>query len=144
MAGASVTIDDRDLLAALSRLQQAGGNMRAVFNDIGELLLKSTSERFESEQSPDGEPWALLTVKYVTEKPYNYDKILVLDGYLLGSLDYQSSETAVQIGTNIKYGATHQFGRPDDGIIARPFLGLSASDKEEVLIRIAEHLRHAV
>jgi phage virion morphogenesis protein len=143
MAGAAVEIDDREILDRLRHLQQRVGNLEPVFIDIGEVLLRSHRERFERQIAPDGERWAELSRGYLAEKPYNQDKILVLDGYLEGGLRYQTAPNQLQFGTNSIYGATHQFGREDANIPERPFLGLSADDEAEILARIQEHLEEA-
>ncbi|MCC8998035.1 MAG: phage virion morphogenesis protein [Candidatus Contendobacter sp.] len=42
------------------------------------------------------------------------------------------------------YGATHQFGNPNLNIPARPFLGLSQSDEQELLDILNDHLNRAL
>lgn len=143
MAGASFNIeyDDREVTAALSELQRRlGPGMKTVFADIGESLLNSHKARWSSEQAPDGTPWEPLDPKYQARKKKNADKILVLDGYLKDLLDYNETETEMKLGTNLLYGATHQFGDPTRGIPARPFLGLSESDRQDVLEILNEYL----
>ncbi len=145
MAGASVTVDSREIDAGLRALLMAGQHLQPVLRDIGELLLISHRDRFEREVSPDGEHWDLLTIKYVQEKEYNYDKILVLDGYLMDGLHYNPpTDDTLEFGSNEVYAATHQFGRPDAGIVARPFLGVSLSDEAEILAAVYGYLQGAV
>lgn len=144
MAGASITIDDQAVNQALRDLQLATGNLTPVFQDIGEYLLYSHRERFERQVSPDGQHWAELNPTYKAEKEYNQDKILVLDGILMGGLHYQVEPNQLQFGTNEVYGATHQFGREDANISARPFLGVSDSDDGEILAIIYRHLQDAL
>lgn len=110
MAGAYVTIDDRQINAALQRLLQLSGNLVPVFRDIGEYLLISTRARFEAQVDPEGHPWKRLSPKYLGEKPYNQDKILVLDGKLMGNLHYQVSPGELDFGSSETYAAIHQFG----------------------------------
>lgn len=146
MAGASlkVEIDDREVLKALQRLQDAGANMQGAFADIGEYLLISHRERWDRQVSPDGTPWAPLAPQTVKYKKKNQDKILVLDGNLRDLLRYQDRPDGLEFGTDRIHGATHQFGREDAGISARPFLGLSDEDRVEVLDILQDHLEAAL
>lgn len=148
MAGASlgigIEIDNRDVLQALRRLQEAGGNLQGAFADIGEYLLISHRERWDQQVSPDGTPWAPLAPKYQARKKKNQDKTLLLEGDLRDLLRYQASPDGLEFGTDRIYGATHQFGREEAGISARPFLGLSDQDRTEVLAILQEHLEGAL
>lgn len=147
MAGASFNIeyDDREVTAALSELQRRlGPGMKTLFADLGEHLRNSHKARWSSEQAPDGSPWEPLSLKYLARKNKNADKILVLDGNLRDFLDYDPTESELLFGTNSIYGATHQFGDPKRGIPARPFLGLSDTDRQDVLEIINEYLSESV
>ncbi len=146
MAGANINIEVQgldEIGAALERLQQAAGNLLPVFRDIGEHLLLAHDERFKAQESPEGDPWAPLSEMYKARKKRNKGKILVLDDVLAGTLRYQATAESVLFGTDRVYGASHQFGRDERNIPARPFLGLSATDGDEVLRLIGEHLSEA-
>lgn len=144
MAGANVTIDDTEIVAALARLQTKVGNLAPVYRDIGAYLLQSNTERFTAKQSPDGKDWKELSPGYQASKPKNADKILVLDNRLRGDLRYQASSQRLEVGSNLKYAATHQFGRAEANIPARPFLGLSADENTSIIAIIEEHLKKAL
>jgi len=145
MAGATWTIEANfePLEKALQRLSQATGNLKPAFADIGEAQLISHREGWQNQQAPDGAPWAPLDPKYRARKKRNKDKLLVLDDQLRGTLRWQAEPHQLAFGTDRVYGATHQFGRAEAGIPARPFLGLSAADLREVEELIADHLREA-
>ena len=53
-----ITIDDRELKAALDRLQRSLSDMSPVMRDIGELLAERAKQRFGSSTGPDGKAWA--------------------------------------------------------------------------------------
>jgi phage virion morphogenesis protein len=146
MAGAAIAINveinDREVVAALRRLLSAGADMEPVFRVIGERLLINTRSRFARQESPEGVAWAPLSPAYRARKKRNQDKILTARGYLHDTLRYQASATGVELGTDRIYGATHQFGR--DGIPARPFLGLSGGDRQDILSIVSDHLRRAI
>lgn len=146
MAGAhiSISVDVEPLAEALQRLLAAAGDLRPVFLDAGEALLTSHRRRFVDQVAPDGTPWAPLSERYRQRKRRLRDRILVLDGHLKDTLRYQASPHELLVGTDRIYGATHQFGRPEARIPARPFLGLSAADVSELEQLIADHLAEAV
>lgn len=146
MAGATIviTVDDKDLKAKLAKLESAVADMGEAFGDIGEYLLRSHRDRFERQTSPEGVRWEPLSQDYLEHKPKNKDKILVLDGHLSGELHYQIGEKELLFGTDSKYGATHQFGREQDGIPARPFLGVSSEDEKEIAEIVGDYLRDAL
>lgn len=145
MAGAflDVSVDTREIEKALRDLQAAVTDLQPAFRDIGEYLLRSHDERFRDGVDTDGNPWAELNPKYKARKPKNQDKVLVLSGDLMDSLNYDASPTALEFGTNSIYGATHQFGSEDDGIPKRPFLGISSDDASEILRILQDHFEQS-
>lgn len=142
-----------DMDELLRRLNQMASFDRAgVLNAIGEGLRQSTVERFTSEQGPDGAKWAPSIRASSTG-----GKTLTDKGMLKGSIRVQSDDSSVAVGTNDIRAATHQFGDTRtirakkkkyltfqiDGrwvrkasvtihIPARPFLGISDEDQEEI------------
>ena len=110
MAFLEVTVDDAALKAGLKNLADALGDLRPFFQDVGETLLNSTRERFNSRTGPDGESWAPLSPSYAAKKKRNRNKILTLSGALRGTLTKQADKDTLRIGTPLVYGATHQFG----------------------------------
>jgi len=146
MSGAVVKIKiegQERVEAALSGLARRAAHLRPTLADIGEYLMLAHQERFDVQESPEGEPWAPLSERYLARKKRNRDKILVLDDVLAGTLRYQTTASSLLFGTDRIYGATHQFGRDEAGIPARPFLGLSSSDEDEAARLILAHLAEA-
>ncbi len=200
MAGAYIEIraDDAEVQAALTRLAAATGDLRPVLKNIGEVLRKSTSARFNRSIDPDGTPWAPLkpaTIRAKVKRGRRFpDRPLVGRGQLGRGIFYQvEGADTVRVGTAQPYGAIHQFGgdipiharsqkanysvlskdagklrkgmwrfRGKDAagrrgfqsrwltigahvirIPARPFLGISAEDRIEILAEIGEHLDRA-
>ena len=133
-------IDDAAAVAALRKLQERGENLAPLLRSVGELLLNSTRARFDSQESPEGVPWAPLSARTLARKKVNRDKILTERGHLrnsfaIGRVDHDSVEMG---STEKRYAATHQFGR--DNIPARPFLGVSAEDAEGIREEILDFL----
>ena len=117
MAGAHIaaTVTDAQARAMLARLGEPG--TQDLMPRLGEYLQASTQKRFKSQTAPDGTAWAPLQPRYARRKKYAKDKILTLRGYLRSGIHYQvTGDAEVQVGSNTKYAAIHQFG----GAIEKP------------------------
>ena len=136
-----MNFDDRVLRQALAKLQGNAETLRPALHEIGEYLLEATEDRFVAQVDPAGRPWAPLSPRYKTQKRRRQDLILVLDGYLKGTLAKRVSAARLEIGSNRIYAATHQLGDEGRNIPARPFLGLASADKAEILNILEDHLR---
>jgi len=134
MAGSSidVVVDDKEVSDYLQALQAKMGSLHIPLADIGESLLLSHEDRWDKQVSPDGEAWRALSPAYKKVKPQNKDKILILYGYLK-NLHYQVDNNTLRLGTDEVYGATHQFGDPSRNIPARPWLGISRDDEDNMI-----------
>ena len=134
MAGTRLTIDTREL----DRLQASVRLMASSVRDIstlmprlGEYLQRSTQDRFKTQTDPEGGTWAVLQPHTLKRKKHNRNKILTERGYLRKHIYYQvTSPNRVEVFSDRVYAATHQFGRGN--IPARPFLGLSSKDRDEI------------
>lgn len=135
MAGAhfSVDFDSRSVTASLHGLLNAIDKPAPLLAELGEYALRTTRDRFKSQTAPDGTAWAALAPWYQREKRRNKNRVLTLNGYLRGQMAVQVNEKSVQVGSNFIYAATHQFGR--GAIPARPYLGLSDIDRNEIVER---------
>lgn len=159
MAGANlpitVTIDDREVRAALERLAQRAGHLAPALTEIGEVLVQSTQARFASESGPDGQRWAENSP--VTRARKRNRHILTEGGYLGDLIHPQLLDggRGLAVGSGRKYAAVQQFGQPKGAsgttrrgapipwgdISPRPFLGLSDDDRERVLEILRDYLR---
>ena len=115
MAGAFTVIsrvDDREIIAALTRLGDKAQRLEPAWKNIGEALLRSTRERFEQQVDPDGHRWQRLKMSTRLRKRLLglSSKTLIERGYLRDSIRYQADSNGVRIGTNRIYGAIQQFG----------------------------------
>lgn len=136
-----ISCETAELRSALARLQQNAESLRPALTAIGEYLLAATEDRFAEQVDPAGRPWAPLSPGYRAKKRRHQDLILVLNGYLKGTLAKRVSAGRLEIGSNRVYAATHQLGDDSRNIPARPFLGLSGENKAEILSLLADHLR---
>jgi len=164
-----ITVNDEQVNQALNNLAQKVKDPSAAMKIIGEYMLRSTENRFDSQgPAPDGSPWAPLKASTLRRKKHS--KILTEYGHLRGSIRYQlQGPFSVAIGTNRVYAAIHQLGgktspsvivpktkkalfwpgaahpvksvrHPGSVIPARPFLGVSAQDSTEIVGIINRYL----
>ncbi len=161
MAGATLRLDLVGLDDAgrrLSELAAAGQDLTPVFRNIGEYLVRTTKDRFRNQEDPTGKPWASLSEDYKARKKRNRDKILTLDAFLRGSITYHAAPAHLDVGSPMIYAGTHQFGAPKGSfgttskgrpipwgdIPARPFLGLSDADVDQIGRLVTDYLAESV
>lgn len=137
--------DLKDLFNVGDGLKRLGGSTGLLLKRVARMLTASTKERFVDETDPESNKWK-KGVK-------NGGQTLTLSGLLRRSITNKSDDKTAEIGTNRIYAGIHQFG----GVItakkakylrfkingrevfaksvvipARPFLGVSETDKEAV------------
>lgn len=157
-----IEIDDDAARAALERLAELGGNLRPAMEDIGELLIVRTRERFAASTGPDGTPWAPkspVTLERYRARRVNAPKPLIGESRRLSSeIHKRVGDNEVSVGSALIYAAVQQlgaargaFGRTARGapipwgrIPARPFLGLSTQDRADIVDILVEHLEGAL
>lgn len=154
MTGAAVEIVDSELNAALGVLDGiASAPCEELAEGIGRLVQEQTRRRIETEKtSPQGEAW----------KPnFAGTSILYASGMLSMSIDYLASPDSVIVGSGLIYARIHQLGGKIEAknakalmftignatiavqsvtMPARPYLGLSAENREDVLDAAREWL----
>lgn len=160
-------IDDSDILRVMGRLQKKAANLHPCLKNIGLHLEESTQQRFNKEEDPAGIHWAAL--KSSTLKRKKGTKILTESSGMRDSIISAVRNNGLRVGTNKVYAATHQFGRDkmpehkrtvttvfgkklkfpvwaqvrsyDPKIPARPFLGFSNTDREEIMAIMQDYLK---
>lgn len=145
-----VTGDDQKLLQRLKELSSI--RKGDITEEIAEQLRGSTVARFRSTISPDGKRW-----KPSIRASQEGGLTLTHTAQLRNSIRAVSDENGLEVGTNVIYAATHQYGdrrtiRPKKArvlrfrvngrwvsakqvtvdIPARPFLGISEEDMEAI------------
>lgn len=159
-ARVEITVNDAEIRAALGRAAEATRELTSLMDLIGAALVASTQQRFEVQRSPAGVPWKQsLRAQSVS------GQTLVDSGRLRASITHRPSASRVEVGTNVNYAAVHQFGatiraktakglrfRIGDRFVikrqvtvpARPFLGIDAADREEIVAITTDWLRARV
>ena len=156
-AGFEIRIDADPVVQGLRRLRELGGDLTPVMDDIGAMLVASTQHRFETGTGPDGTSWPESA-----RAKRQGGQTLVDSGRLRDSITHRARGDTVEVGTNVIYAAIHQFGgtiKPKnakslafpglDGapvfvksvtLPARPFLGVSNDDREEIAAIVADEV----
>ncbi len=132
--------------AALDKLAARLTAMRGPLEEIGAALEASTALRFEDQSGPDGIAWAPLSS--VSRARGREGGVILSDTGRLGdSMTRRADDRQVEVGTNVIYAGTHQFGAargafgatagggpiPWGDIPARPFIGISAAAEAEIV-----------
>ena len=106
MTGVTLRLDgDEAALVTVGGILARAQHPRGLFENIGMSLVTSTLHRFETGIAPDGSPWP-PSLRVLSHG----GKTLVESARLMRSVTYVASETGVEIGTNVIYGAIHQLG----------------------------------
>ncbi|WP_062560610.1 phage virion morphogenesis protein [Paracoccus aminovorans] len=132
MTGVAVETDVRIPLSALTRLTD--DELALIAYEIGTLIEDQTKLRVADEKTaPDGSAWPAWSEAYAeTCKPHH--SLLVDQGNpgLLESIQNYTTGMQAVVGTNLVYGAIHQFGSEDGTLPAREYLGLSADNRTAI------------
>ena len=139
MSGAGLEFDLSELEAVADEINRIiEFDRKQLLDDVGGLLESSSEYRLREEKTaPDGTPWEPWSEAYAkTREPHQ--SLLVADNKkgsrLWDSLTHEViGDDIVIVGTNIIYAATHQFGDESRGIPARPYLGVSDQDEDDII-----------
>lgn len=106
MAGASFKLNGMGAMEkAFGKAGRHLANSLALTETIGEQLVSSTIERFETETAPDGTKW-----KSSHRAENEGGQTLTDGGGLKGSIAYEATPSLVAVGSSKIYAAIHQFG----------------------------------
>lgn len=141
-----VTVDSQAVQRALRDLEIGARRMGSAFKDIGERLINTTGERFRDSQGPDGVTWERNSPATLARK--KSDRPLIGEtGRLEDQINYDANDQSVLVGSGMEYAAMQQFGGKKSDfpylgadIPARPFIGLSADDENEIGEIVMKHL----
>jgi phage virion morphogenesis protein len=139
MAGAFVTSELDGLAPVLRRLNAIADPRRTAdgLAAIGALIESQTKARFDDRASPEGDPWAAWSETYAETRKKG-QTLLVASGSLRDSIAWDLTADELRVGSNLVYAALHQAGGTDDmapgpaAVPARPFLGLSTDNVQEI------------
>lgn len=165
MTGARIEIafEDAVLMGALGRAIATCANPEQLLDVVGAVVEEGVQRRFETATDPDGVPW-LESLR--AREGESGGKTLTDTGRLQGSITRAVTKDSVAVGTNVIYGAIHQFGgeivpknaefltftlASGEGVVtksatmpARPFLGLDVEDRAGIADQVTRHFREAL
>jgi phage virion morphogenesis protein len=160
-----ITMDGADVVREkLREISSRVSNLSPVLKMIGDRIVEQTKRRFEAGgPAPSGVPWAAPK----TPNPKRV-RTLTVSGHLRDSIRFQlRGNDTVVVGTNKEYAAIHQLGgktaahlimprnkkalktpygifkkisHPGSAIPARPYLGLSTENSDEIIGMINEYI----
>lgn len=155
----SITVDDAQVQAAITRLIRHVSDLTPIMEDIGAGLGNLTEDAFQAE----GPGWPQLRPATV-KKRGSAHPILQVDGQLAASITHGGDRNSAWVGASKVYAAVHQFGQPKGAsgttrrgapipwgdIPPRPFLPMTASGEltpaahDEVMDILTRALRAAI
>ena len=144
----------------LSAVAAAVEDMSLVMADIGELLVASAQDRMQDGDQPDGSPFAprsQTTLDRYGKLGLTFGAPLNVSGDMRNTLFYDASQDSVEYGSNAIQAAVMQFGAakgafgaasngaslPWGTIPARPFIGLSDDDQDNIVAELEDWLEEA-
>ncbi len=156
----SIEYNTDTLDPALTAVATAKADMTPVMDAVGELLLFSSQDRIRDGEQPDGTPFApraQTTLDRYTKLGLTFGTPLNVLGDMRNTLFYQADQDSVEYGSNaiqaavMQFGATKgAFGKASNGILvpwgtipARPFIGLSDEDQDNIVAELEDWLQEA-
>ena len=142
---------DKLLNKKLRNAMKYARDLRPAFKIIAVEMYYSINENFEKQSKPVGGKWQKLSDSYQKFKQkIGKQRILQITGALKNSIISRSGgrgtqgsitkmdRMKLQIGTQLKYAAVHQFGYKN--IPARPYLGFKKKDIRLAKKHLSNHL----
>lgn len=122
----------------LARLQTLNNGLkRDVLLEVSEYLLEQIQKRFLAETDPEGRPWVPSRAAIREHRRTLYDTHRLFHSIAIEDI----FGDARQIATDVPYAIKHQLGI---GVIARPFMGVTAADEQAAVDLITKRIRERV
>ncbi len=129
MAGVGVSLE----VHGVERLNRVLGRLGSVdpqqiLSVLGDIVEKQTVDRLvDGKESPDGDAWPQWSPWYAQSRHGNQN-LLQSNGHLIDSIQSVFGLGHAEVGTNLIYAASHQFGDAKRGIPQREFLGVNSKN----------------
>jgi len=152
----TVENNSQQVLDVLNQLINRVSDPEPLLQVIGEELVDSTKQRFQDAKDPDGNKWAentqttldLYFQEFGTKKALSKKPLTGKSRELQTTITYQVQGDQLLVGSPLPYAAMQQFGGttaadsmiPGKKIPARPFLGISSDDEDEILEVVSDYL----
>ncbi len=109
----TITIDDREVMDALRRLQARLGDLTPVMRVVAQMMESAVQRNFADGGRPD--KW-----KPSKRAQRQNGQTLIDTGRLKNSITSRSDAASAEVGTNVEYAAIHQFGGKTKASVIRP------------------------
>lgn len=128
---------------AIAKAGNTLGHTQALMESVGDALVSGTLKRFDAEEDPQGNKWAPSG-----RAADDGGQTLTDTARLRRSIDYAATPGKVMVGSNLTYARIHQKGgKTGKGhsadMPARPYLGVSEDDMDEVKTAMTDFLAGA-
>ena len=133
MTGTTIHIDLAQLESINKRLAiLTKADTHGLLENVGGAVESQTRRRLAIDKTgPDGTRWPEWSPGHAATR-HGGHSLLESHGYLVDSIHFAIEGNQVRVGSELIYAPTHQHGDDRRNIPARPFLGLSDSDKKEI------------
>ena len=131
-----------DFTKFLATLREYLRNPVKTFGTIKLIMFQDVMEHFDQQEGPDG-PWQPLKIvgleggKLVSFRlkhgKAGHAMILQDTGHLKASIAMASGDKGAEVGTNLIYARTHQYGDDSRHIPQRTFLFLSEGAQQRIM-----------
>lgn len=129
VATTEVVINDKEVQRALKRAIRKIKNPTALFQTIEGSMFRDVMDHFRKEVGPNRKKWKGLKLETLIARAKKRKVpsagILKDTGRLRNSIRGKSGRRFAEVGTNLVYAATHDFGDPSRNIPKREFMYLS-------------------
>lgn len=140
MAASGIRINWNGFLDTLNRASSGLTDTQGLMAEIGKAMKGQTIRRFQAGVDPEGNAWTPVKNPRRDSRGRRRSgraSPLVDTGRLRNSISFSATPFEVYVGSNLVYARIHQLGgQAGRGrqvtIPARPYLGLSEEDIEEI------------
>ncbi len=112
----TITVDDRQVQAGLTKLVRHVADLTPVMEDIGRALGNLTHDAFLNE----GPGWPQLKPVTVARRGSAHPILRQSAGGLAASITHGGDRNSAWVGASKIYAAVHQFGNPNNRMYNRP------------------------
>jgi len=95
---------------ALAALRAKAADLAPAFREIGSGIVEEARLGFRESKDPYGKPWQKLKASTIARRRKGSSQPLLDTGRLRNSISFRLIGNGVEVGTNVRYAAIHQFG----------------------------------
>lgn len=148
MAKSGVSLNWGGFKEAVDKAASGISDTKGLLTNIGVTMKGQTIRRFQTGKGPEGNAWEAVKNPRKDSKGRprkGRASPLVDTGRLRNSISFSAGEFDVHVGSNVEYARIHQLGgKAGRGrkvtIPARPYLGLSEEDRQEIEALVKDHM----